>query len=279
MPKLDQNIQSHYTVENLTDSILSLIKKAGLDIDNLVPDDLMIFDEFHVRGRNATVKLAESAGIEKNMRVLDIGSGIGGPSRYLATHFGCHVTGIDLTEEYCSISRLFAEKLGLKDNLTYHCCNALEMPFENESFDVIWTQHVAMNIEDKHKLYSETARVLKPNGTFAIYDILADKNQPIHFPVPWAKDPSISFLATLAEMNSYLKQNGLVIDSSTDYTQEGIEWLHAMSEKIAKEGPPPLSVKTLMGNDFGLMIKNIMTNLTEKRLAVFQIIANKNSNA
>jgi MPBQ/MSBQ methyltransferase len=276
--KTEQQTQSHYTLENLTDSLLEMIKNAGIDIDNLNPDDLAPLDEFHMRGRAATIGLAETAGIKENMRVLDVGSGIGGPSRFLAANFGCHVTGIDLIEEYCKLSEIFAEKLNMSDRVDYQCCNACELPFDNESFDVVWTQHVAMNIEDKEKLYKESTRVLKPNGKFAIYDVLAGENQPIHFPVPWAREQAISFLATFDEMKSYLEKNSMEIMDTKDFTQEGLDWFKAMKEKTEKEGPPPLSIHLLLGNDFGQMVQNLIQNLSERRIKLGQIVSQKTAN-
>ena len=89
--------------------------------------------------------------------------------------------------------------------------NALDLPFENGSFDVVWTQHVSMNIADKSKLYSEMRRVSKVGGGLAFFDILAGPSQPIHFPVRWAEDQSVSFLATAQETRDNVAGAGFVV--------------------------------------------------------------------
>jgi SAM-dependent methyltransferase len=149
------------------------------------------------------------------------------------------------------------------------------MPFADESFDVIWTQHVAMNISEKEELYQETTRCLKPGGVFVIYDILAGDNQPIHFPVPWAKRQEMSFLATSGEMKTYLENAGMKISNWQDKTAAGIDWIRTMREESEKTGPPLLGVHLLLGDEFKLMLGNLNRNFMENRVALVQIIANK----
>ncbi len=168
-------IETHYADKGFAARVLGAITAAGFDIDKLGPDDLSTLDEFHSRGRLATVEIAAQLGLSESTHVLDVGSGIGGPSRFLTTHYKCRVTGIDLTAEYCELAQILAEKFGLGDKLNYHHGSATAMPFENAAFDVVWTQHVAMNIKDKTSLYAEISRVLKPGGKLAIHDILAGK--------------------------------------------------------------------------------------------------------
>ncbi len=268
-------ISNHYGQPGLTQRLLDIVTAAGKSIENLRPDDLKSLDEFHLRGRLATMELALLAGLDKSKHVLDIGSGIGGPSRFLALNYGCRVTGIDLTEEYCRLAESLAGKFGLSEHLKYHHGSALEMPFADESFDVIWTQHVAMNISEKEKFYRESTRCLKPGGLFVIYDILAGNNQPIHFPVPWAKRQEMSFLATCAEMKTYLESTGMKILSLQDKTKEGIEWIRSMKEKSEKESPQILGIHLLLGDDFKIMMENLFRNLLESRVELFEIIAKK----
>jgi ubiquinone/menaquinone biosynthesis C-methylase UbiE len=278
MPRPESNyseISDHYGQSELTKNLLELISAAGKSIDNLQPDDLIALDEFHVRGRLATIELAQLAGLDNTKHVLDIGSGIGGPSRFLTLNYGCRVTGIDLTAEYCRLAEFLADKFGLGERLRYHHGSALEMPFADKSFDVIWTQHVAMNIREKEKFYMEAARCLKSNGLFAIYDILGTDNQPIHFPVPWAKRTEMSFLATSAEMKTYLENVGMKIQSWQDKTAAGIEWIRRMREESDKKAPPVLGIHLLLGEDFKLMMGNLFRNLIEKRVELVEITAIK----
>lgn len=172
-PDVNNIIQTHYTRVNLGKIILAALEKAGKDVHCLTPEDLAPIDEFHIRGRVATLEFARAVGLEKCMHVLDVGSGIGGTARCLAEAFGCHVTGIDLTEEYCQAAEMLSARTNLKYLVDFHQGDATKLPFNDQSFDVIWTEHVAMNILDKLQLYKEMYRVLKSGGTLAIYDVLA----------------------------------------------------------------------------------------------------------
>jgi ubiquinone/menaquinone biosynthesis C-methylase UbiE len=268
-------IETHYADKGFVNRVLSAIAAAGIDIDRLSSDDLSTFDEFHSRGRLATAEIASQLNLSDKMHVLDVGCGIGGPSRFLATNFKCRVTGIDLTAEYCELARILAEKLGLSKLLEYHHGSATELPFENGSFDVVWTQHVAMNIKDKTSLYSEIFRVLKPGGALAIHDILAGKNQPIHFPVPWADRQDISFLATSDELKSYLNKSGMEIVKWSDKFAITLDWIKATLEKIKKGELPKLSIEIFLGNSLLPMLDNVHRNLIENRITVFEIIATR----
>lgn len=206
---INKTIEDHYARSDLGAAILSALVAAGKNPENLTPDDLVALDEFHIRGREATRELASRLHLDQTKGVLDVGSGIGGASRFLAVKFGCHVTGLDLTEEYCRVATMLAERLGLGERVKYQHGDALRLPFDDASFDVVWTQHTAMNIQDKRTLYAEIRRVLKSGGLLAIYDILAGPVGPLHFPVPWARDPSTSFLITSVSSAGSWKRPGL----------------------------------------------------------------------
>jgi MPBQ/MSBQ methyltransferase len=272
---LTARVQSHYTVANLGELILTTLEKAGRDSTRLRPEDLAPIDEFHVRGRAATLDLAHAAHIESSMKVLDVGSGLGGPARCLASEFGCRVTGIDLTEEYCQVAQMLSERMGLGHLLEFRQGDALNLPFPDGSFDVVWTEHVAMNIADKSQLYDQMYRVLKPGGTLAIYDILSGPVSPVLFPVPWARTPESSFLATPDELERHLTDAGFEVKEWVDTTETGKAWFVALAERIQREGMPPLSFALLMGTDFQSMALNQRRNLEEGRIVLGQIVAKK----
>lgn len=272
---LNEEIKQHYKKPELPKTILTALAAAGLDINTLKPDDLSPVDEFHIRGREATRELAIASGINHDKHVLDVGSGIGGPSRHLAHEFGCRVTGIDLTEEYCHVATQLAELVGLNDLVTYRQADALEIPYPENNFDVIWTQHAAMNIPDKKVLYREMYRVLKPGGKLAIYDILAGSTGPVLFPVPWARTPETSFLVTPEQLQILLKDSGFSIREWDDTTTQGTQWFSEIIRKTRESGIPPLGFHILMGQDFRLMAQNQLRNLTEGRIALAQIVAVK----
>lgn len=271
----NSKVQGHYTVTGLGKSILDALAAAGRDPQRLTPEDLAPIDEFHIRGRAATLDLARAAKIDRGMTVLDVGSGLGGPARTLASEYGCHVRGIDLTDEYCRTASMLSERLGLGHLLQFQQGDALALPFQPASFDVVWTEHVAMNIADKARLYSEMHRVLKPGGTLAIYDILRGPEGPVHFPVPWARTPETSFLASPDELRARLGEAGFQVTDWVDSTEAGKAWFVALAERIQRLGMPPLSFALLMGEDFSAMALNQRHNLEQGRIVLAQVVATK----
>ena len=275
MSDVTTNIKQHYTRPALAHSIFAALKTSGKDLERLTIADLEPVDEFHVRRGEATLELAQSIGLRPEMRVLDVGCGIGGPSRRIAHEFGCRVVGIDLTDEYCKTATVLAERVGLSKLVTYKQGNALALPFADASFDVVWTQHASMNIPDKSTLYQEMFRVLKPEGSLAIYDILAGAAGPVHFPVPWARGPETSFLQTPDDLRRALENVGFSIALWRDTTDVALAWFTALSKNIQQGGLPPLGIHLLLGADFPTMARNQVRNLQEGRIVLAQVIARK----
>lgn len=273
--RVNESVEAHYTRPDLGSVILAALESAGKDLNRLTVEDLAPIDAFHIRGRAATLELARTAKVDSTKRVLDVGSGVGGTSRCLAREFGCRVTGIDLTEEYCRAAAMLSDRIGLADLVDYRQGDATSMPFSDASFDIVWTEHVAMNIPDKPKLYREMYRVLKPGGTLAIYDILAGPFGPVLFPVPWARTPESSFLATPDELRSLLEEAGFNVTAWADTTDAARAWFKALAEKIGKEGVEPLGFHVLLGSDFPAMAQNQRRNLEEARIVLAQIVATR----
>jgi ubiquinone/menaquinone biosynthesis C-methylase UbiE len=188
------------------------------------------------------------------------------------------VTGLDLTAAYCQVAQLLADRIGLGQLIAYRQGSALDMPFENASFDIVWTQHTAMNIADKARLYAESWRVLKPGGLLAIYDIVAGEGEPLIFPVPWAREPSISFLVTSDELQELLGQAGFQVVSWRDTSEEGRSWFREVAEKMQKVGgTPPLGFHILLGPDFKTMASNQVRNLNENRIGLIEAVVQRPS--
>lgn len=265
-------VKLHYTRTGLGEAIRHGLQQEGKNPEHLTLADLAPVDEFHVRGRQATLELAEIVQPTPQDRVLDVGSGLGGASRLLSATYGCHVTGIDLTEEYCRTAAELARWVGLSDLVEYRQADALTMPFADGSFDIAWTQHAAMNIADKARLYREVHRVLKPGGQVALYDILQGEGGPVHFPVPWAREPSISHLVTPEEWRGLLENAGFKVVHWRNTTKAGRDWVVEMSERLARSGPPAVSFALLLGTDFTEMARNQRRNLEEDRIALVEVV-------
>lgn len=164
MTNREQAVERYWTVTNLGDTILTTLQRMGKDIAALTPADLAPIDEFHIRGREATQELATYAGVHPEWAVLDVGSGLGGSARFLAGAYGCHVTGLDVTQAYCEVATMLSQRLGLSSRTVFQQGSAVALPFADATCDLVWTEHAQMNIADKAQLYGEMARVLKPGG-------------------------------------------------------------------------------------------------------------------
>ena len=266
----DNPVETHYTRTDLGSAILAALKAAGKNLDHLNPDDLAPVDEFHGGQRPATVRLAELVGFTGTERVLDVGSGLGGPSRYLAWHYGCRVSGVDLTAEFVRVAEMLTRLTRLVDKVDYRQGNALELPFESGSFDVVWSQNAAMNIADRDRLYREMRRVLRSGGKLALQEVAAGPGGEPHYPVPWAREPRISFLSTPEASRRQLEAAGFRVLVWQDTTAPSLEAARRRAQ--AAEAPAPLGTHVILGPDWQTMAKNSLRNLEERRTELFNAV-------
>ena len=264
------------TRDPLTTRILDVLQESGRPIDELTYRDLIPVSELHNRGKQATVDLARLAEIQPEQHVLDVGCGIGGPARTLAAEFGCRVTGIDISDEFCTAARCLNELVGLSDKISIRTADALALPFEDESFDIVWTQHASMNIADKQALFTEMHRVLRPDGKLALHDVMAGPVQPVHFPVPWAPDPSMSFLADPEEARTLILATGFEELNWQDQTQLTEDWWQNVRERASGKPPPTLNPSLVIGSQFPKMAHNMYLSIRERRIAIVQAVHRKN---
>lgn len=272
---MNEQIAAHYEAGFTNRE--ELLARINAQIDTL-PKPLSVetlagFDQFHIGGLAATTELARRVAPTSALRVLDAGSGLGGPSRYLAEAFGCHVMGIDLAPAYGAIATLVAEKLGLSDRVSYRTGTITQLPFEDGEFDLVWTQHVVMNIADRDRLYRELRRVLKPGGRLAFYDPYAPTNaNPPIYPVPWAETCETSTLLTQVETLASLASAGFTVSEWEDVTRLGLGWVGRQQQGLQAQQPSTsatsLSPGLVVGPRIAGMIQNFGRNLREGRVAL-----------
>lgn len=268
-------VRDHYRATGLTGRLKTALMALGPEDHQLTPQQLAALDQFHVRGLAATAELAKLVGITADLSVLDVGSGVGGPARFLAATYGCRVMGVDLSEPFVEAARYLTERTGQSERVSFETASALDLPFGDGHFDVVLLQHVAMNIADRPGLYGEIRRVLKPGGRFAIFDVVSNGGE-LHYPVPWARTPATSFLLTAAATREAIEPTGFRTLAWQDDTETAKAWI---TQLRASGPPPPPNLGVVMGRDFAQLSTNLGRNLLEGRLgiltAVFEALSTK----
>lgn len=273
MSDYEKLLNDHYGRPDLSARIVTAFEAAGKQI--VSHQDTVAVDEFHIRGRVATRELADLAGMKKNVRVLDIGCGVGGPARTLAAEYGCRVTGVDVIEEFCEAATLLSRKVGLDHLVDFRHGDMTALPFGENSFDAAWSQHTVMNIENKADLFESIRRVLRPNGLFALFEICSGTVSSPHFPVPWASDSTINFLTTQDELRQMLEQAGFRVEVWNDVTAPSLAWYQKLVANMAarpSDAPARPGIDLVMGKDTAEKARNVARNLEENRITVVQAV-------
>jgi len=273
--RTEQAVADHYAAVSPNHRVYDGLRAAGVDMANLDVDSLAPVDEFHIRGREATIELAEALTLDATTHVLDVGCGIGGSARYLSEQYGCRVTGIDLTAEYCELANRLSQDVGLGELNTFRQASALELPFADASFDVVWTEHAQMNIADQRGFYSEMVRVLRPGGVIAFHDMFGGDGGQVVYPTPWASDAASSFLYPADDLRGLLSSFGLSVEHWVDCSAVSTTWFRAVSDKIAAHGPPAVGVNLLMGDDAGVKVANGANGFESGAIVAIQAILRK----
>jgi sarcosine/dimethylglycine N-methyltransferase len=270
MTDLLDGVRDHYRATGLTQRLKTALTALGPEDQPLSPQQLATLDQFHTRGLAATAELAKLAQITADMSVLDVGSGVGGPARFLAATYGCRVTGVDLSEPFVDAARYLTERTGQSGQVSFQTASAVELPFDDGRFDAVLLQHVAMNIAGRARLYCEIRRVLKPGGRFATFDVVLMSGEP-HYPVPWARTPATSFLLTAAATREAIEPAGFRTLTWQDDTETAKAWIVQMRAS----GPPPSpNLGVVMGPDidFAQLVANLGRNLMEGRLGILTAV-------
>lgn len=271
---VNATIAEHYHKRQLIESINAGLAAMGKSPDSVAVDDLAPVDEFHIGGREATEALLGQIDLASGHHVLEVGCGLGGPSRFAADRYQCRVSGIDITEEFVEAAQALSAWVGLDDLTSFDVGDALDMPYEGATFDAAMMLHVGMNVPDKQRLFAEISRVLKPGGVLAVYDVMAVGDDNLAYPVPWAHDETSSFVASPDEYRAALESSGFDVTATRDRRDYAIAFFDALHARMAAaDGPPPLGLNIVMGDDARAKIANMVANVSGGAIAPVEIIA------
>ena len=263
-PQIDHQYATGLSRHNIERALVA----AGKDLNHLQPADLGMVEDFHTLGRIATTQVVELARITSHDEVLDAGSGIGGTARFLADQYGCRVTAIDLTDEYCETARWLNRLVGLDDRISVRRGDVTDLPFANASFHVVVSQHVQMNVADKTGLYEQARRVLVTGGRLAIWDVTAGTPGTLDYPLPWADQSELSHLASAEQLRAVIEAAGFALLQWNDLTEPAATFM----ESLLSAPVGPLGLHTFIDN-FAEKAKNLTLALANGRLRVTQGVA------
>jgi SAM-dependent methyltransferase len=273
---MNDDISSHYARGGLLDRLNAALAHDGIDPMQPSMEALAPYDHFHGRGLEATVEIAGLVQPTASDHLLDVGSGIGGPARYFASRFGCRVTGIDLTAEFCDLARHLTHLLGMEPLTDFHAGDALAMPFGDAAFDGSYSMNVSMNIADKASLYREIHRVLKPGGWLLLSELARGDGPEIDYPTPWAASARTSFLCTPGETRQGLLDAGFVVERMHDTLAQALAFGTRSRALVERGGRPPHRAVMLIHGDIAPQaMTNSARGLQERRVLPIEVLARK----
>lgn len=271
--RVEDVVIRHYGSGRVMEGLADAFRRVGMDERPMTPADLRPVDEFHVGGAAATAALLEQLTVTADTRVLDMGSGIGGPARLIAERYGARVIGVDLTPEYVRTAEELSGRVGLGERTSFRVGSVTALPVEDTSVDLALMLHVGMNVEDKPAIFREAARVLRPGGVFGLYEVTRGGNDAAPtYPLPWAEAAESSFVVPATDYIAAAEAAGLALRSRRDRTAFGVEFFGELLARIAREGPPAIGLHLLMGPNGREKIGNLAAAIGDGRFAPMEMI-------
>lgn len=265
--RIHAQVSKNYSTTSLLNNVNYAIDSAAKDPTELHREHLASFDQFHLNGLNATRLLANLSSVSSSMLVLDVGCGVGGAGRALVEECGASVVGVDMSLNYVRSASVINAAKGLSSD--FHLCvgDALSLPIGSRKVDLVWAQHIGMNIQDKRHMFREFSRVLRTDGTLSIYEIYSGRLPLTHYPVPWARDSDASFLMPQNEIREMIAAQGFSEVAWRDVTDQALAGLRAVLSLPKQPSPLGLGLHLLV-DDVGRRVQNLHENLEEGRLTV-----------
>ncbi|MDR9468583.1 methyltransferase domain-containing protein [Marinospirillum sp.] len=271
MPATKIKLAEHYADTQLAERLREALVAEGLNPEQLTLDDLAAIDQLHVGGRKASRELADEAGFQPGQTVLDLGCGTGGSSRLLEVEYGVQVVGVDITPPFIQVARWLSQATGLDARSEFICCDAQQLPLEDQQFDAVWSQHTLMNLPDLQQGLQEIHRVLKPGGRLLLHEVFQGENpEPLALPVPWAEEAAHSYLKTPQELELLLQEAGFAPIFQQEVTEEALQWRKKHTERETRGQAQILTPQLIFGPRFLQMGKNLMDNLASGKVRLFQ---------
>ncbi|CDP52763.1 delta-tocopherol methyltransferase [Devosia sp. DBB001] len=255
------DVVGNYGNSAIVERVAEALVRQGIDPQRPRAEQLYHYDQLHGRQLVATREHVARLAPDASMHVLDVGSGVGGPARYIAATTGARVTGIDLTPQFVEAARELTRRCGLDDRVDFVEGNAAQMPFADATFDAAICLYVGMNISDKPPVLAEIHRVLKPGGRLLWSQAVAAQGLP-HYPLPWARDAEASHAGPEDELRAAMTAAGF----------RTVEWVDETTLFPMPGTPPPPdggdpSVNQMaMGDDFVERRRNFVRSLAEGAL-------------
>ena len=269
-------VSTHYEHGSLIKVIEDGFNREGKAPSDITLDDMSVIDEFHIGGRQASEEFLDQLQLEERSLVLDVGCGLGGPARFVASRFGCLVSGIDLTQEYVDTGNVLSNWVGLDKKVILQQGSAMALPFPDGQFDAAYMMHVGMNIADKKSLFSEVFNVLKPGGIFGIYDVMQVGSGEMEYPAPWAASENTRALASPQDYRTGLKEAGFNILATRERGDFAVEFFENIKRRMTEMTEEPLlGLHVLMGKDAKAKVANVLTSIKEGSIAPVELIAQR----
>ncbi len=269
------DIERHYATDGIAERVLAAVRATLKPGEPVTSDALAPVDHFHGRGLAATREMVALLAPKSSDRILDIGSGIGGPARWIAQKYGCHVTGIDLTADFCRAANALNAATGLASKVDIVHGSALALPFADASFDRAYSQNVVMNIADKVTFYREARRVLKPGGILVLSNLARGTGPEPEYPAPWAATAANSFLSTLEQTKSEIAAAGLDILTFKDTSADNMSAQQAVLRRLETEGSPALSAHLIVGPQLRGYQINSNRSIIDGRIRSIEVVAQR----